>query len=65
VIHGKGTQESEFVLGDQGADGNTTHSSPVEKPAKPAGENQETSALPVKEEENPMQLLLNRIFNGS
>lgn len=60
VVNGSGTEESEFVLGEDG------------KEAKPANkaegnsteEKQETSSLPAKGSKNPMQSILNRFFEG-
>lgn len=61
VVNGAGTEESEFVLGEEG---NEKSGEPATKSTNETSK-QETSALPAKNAENPMQTILNRFFEGS
>jgi pilus assembly protein CpaB len=66
IVQGGETEESEFVIGEVEKEVPVTV--PTKQPTNTSPENQETSSLtPVqeKEEENPMQVLLNRLFEGS
>ncbi|MBD3675532.1 MAG: Flp pilus assembly protein CpaB [Planctomycetaceae bacterium] len=65
IVNGTGTEESEFLLGEAGNAQSPAEKADVKEETQEETTQEETSTLPSAAAKNPMQTILNRLFEGS